>query len=82
MTREPTIADELHGHWHKVAAVLAAKLGNGDVRLEPADFEAIDGKSVVVSHENEGRTLRVRVLPEAEATRLGEDFQRAARRKQ
>jgi hypothetical protein len=81
---EPTIADELNNQqlWHKVAGALCVKLGGGDVRISGDDFvKALAGNSVVVSHEDGGKVLRVRVLPAEEAERLAADFQRSARRK-
>jgi hypothetical protein len=83
VTDEPTIADELNNQqlWHKVAGALCAKLG-GDVRITGEDFvKALTGNSVVVSHEDGGKVLRIRMLPAAEAERLRLDFQRAAKRK-
>lgn len=82
---EPTIADEMNSkggenHWHKVAGMLCMKLGR-DVRLDAADVTALAGHSVVLSHEQGGTVLRVRVLPDAEAQRLGDEFQKSARRK-
>lgn len=80
---EPTIADELAQKdlWHKLAGALVAKLGGSDVLLTAADFQAIDGMTVVVSHEQLGTAIRLRVLPDAEAQHISATFQHAAKRK-
>lgn len=78
---EPTCADELNGHWPKIAAILLAKLGR-DVRIDLADLQVLAGHSIVVGHEQEGRVARLRLLPDAEAKRLGDAYQQAARRRQ
>jgi len=75
--KEPTIADEMRGQWHKVVGALLVKYG--DQKLTLAEFEPLDGKAVVVSHADDGHSLIVRLLPEAEANRLSEEFQRTAR---
>lgn len=80
MRREPTCADEVANHWHKIAGILANKLG-GDVLICVADIESLAGKSVVLSHQEGGTVLRVRVLDAQEAARLDALFQDAARRK-
>lgn len=77
---EPTIADEMRGQWHKVVGALVAK-GAGEVRLTVADFAAIEGKTVVVSHAEGGRVLVVRVMDAAEAERVEAAYQAAARRR-
>lgn len=77
--RAKTIADELDEQqlWHKIVACLLAR--HGDQRLGPSDF-AMSGMTVLVSHESEGTELVLRLLPDAEARRLAEEFQKAARR--
>lgn len=75
----PTIADELGGNWHKVVGALLAKYG--DQRLGVAEIACLDGLAVVVSHADDGHTLVLRLLPQAEADRLAEEFQRTARRR-
>jgi len=69
-----TIADEMPGHWHKVLAALMEKIEVRDFTLSMVEFAAIAGSAVVVSHQDGGRIMRVRLLPNAEAERLGELF--------
>ena len=68
----PTIARELHDHWHKLVGALLARYG--DQRLGEADLAAIDGMAVVASHDDDGRTLVLRLMPQAEAERLEREF--------
>lgn len=70
-----TIADEMTGNWHTVVAMLMAKFGVTDVTLSMLEATAIGGMAVAVSHQDRGRVMRLRLLPEAEALRLGELFQ-------
>lgn len=75
----PTIADELEGQWHKLAAAMVAKYG--DQRFELGDFQRCNGMTLVASHADGGRTLTLRLVTEAEGVRLADEYQRAARRK-
>lgn len=80
MNPEPTIADEPKDQWHKVVAALLVKYG--DQKLTVAEFQPIDGMSVVASYSGPGGdTLVLRLVSNAEALRLQDEFQRAARRK-
>lgn len=79
MTREPTIADELGGHWHKLVAALLAR--HGDQTLAVDDFARLEGKTVVVGHRQGGTVMELRLMDDAEAERLQEEYQRAARRR-
>jgi len=76
-----TIADEMDDQalWHKVVGALLVKFG--DQNLNMADFAPIEGKAVVIGTSNEGRTITLRLMSNAEAERLAADFQRSADRR-
>lgn len=79
---EPSVADELNdGQWHKVAAILVYHFCGGDVAFGMEQINTLEGKAIVASHEQGGTVLRLRVLPDAEAQRMAEAYQQAARRK-
>ena len=78
---EKTIVDEMNENdlWHKIVGALIAKYGDQKLTIE--DFQPIDGKTVVVTTENDGNTFVLRLIGNAEAERLAEEFQNAAKRK-
>jgi hypothetical protein len=73
--------------WQKLCAVLVQKLGGGNVAITPQDVRDVltmmqepGGTHVmVVSNERQGHEIRFRVMLKAEADRLVENYQRAAR---
>jgi hypothetical protein len=54
-------------HWHKIAALLVAKLG-GHAVISAADIAAVDGKAVAVRYHHDG--IHVTLISMDEAERL------------
>jgi hypothetical protein len=74
-----TIAGEMFANelWHKVAALLLSRMDPPDQTFTERwiDEEFPKDHSIVVSHHDGGRTLRVRLLSNEEAERLAREHE-------
>jgi hypothetical protein len=58
-----------HDHWHKIAALLMAKMGTNHVIISPEEIMGLEGKNITVRFDDT-KGIELRLLSEAESMAL------------
>lgn len=68
------VVDEMRGQWHKIVAILMARMGADEVVITPVDVEDAlsrpGGINVVADTRGGGHQLTLRLVSDAEAHQL------------
>jgi len=67
------VTQEVHDHWHKLAALLMVKLNADVVVITPADIERMNQRDLVIIAHAHADCLEIKLLPRAEGERLARE---------
>lgn len=58
---------KMHGHWHKIAAILVNRIGRGFTIITAAEVERIAGLAITIKETAAGIELKIVEMEEGES---------------